>query len=529
MNRIYLIFSKDTRHFWKEIVISWVLLAVYVWEEAQKWSAVHDLDYIGGGYLLRLSAQFSGFLLVLSWCLLLVRLVQDDQLVGDRQFWVTRPYRWPELLASKIAFVLLFINVPLLLAQMSMLKLAGFAALPHLKGLTYLGSGTFVFLGVVLVAASITATLVQFVLLAFIFLLYITASSAVVAAVPNSSMPHAESILDAIGGIATVGVAVAIVLMQYARRRTMLSRGVLAGVAVLLIVFDAITPYAKLIAKAYPRNTQSAVQIVLDTRKPENSPFAQRFAHRAAPAKPPKKMSVTIPLLASALNPEEIVFIDGNRATIDLPNGQHWQSNWQRQAAVVWVPETGAYASFEVPRNIFESVKSTALTVNIEFAFSTYRKGAEQWDLIVANGNFPAPRLGLCSIYESPTTLHCRAPLHGASSMLATVNSSESTCGTQNQANISHTGYFWSTASPSQPMLGIDPVIEERIYFTPLDQRREQWISAPLMCPGTPIHFRSLEFVGKSSTLVPMSNIRLSEYGVTREAAAGVGVMLRPL
>src|SRR5687768_13366660 len=45
-----------------------------------------------------------GNLLPLAWCHLVMLMVHQEPLVGDRQFWVTRPYSWRSLIAAKAMF-----------------------------------------------------------------------------------------------------------------------------------------------------------------------------------------------------------------------------------------------------------------------------------------------------------------------------------------------------------------------------------------------------------------------------------------
>ena len=124
MNQVIHIFRKDVQHWWKEIAVSLTLLAVYVWSEPATWvSGAAGLS----GFATRSSiAELVTELLPISWWLLVLRVVQDEALVGDRQFWVTRPYEWKKLLAAKVLFGAAFVSVPLLLAQFSLLQLAGF-------------------------------------------------------------------------------------------------------------------------------------------------------------------------------------------------------------------------------------------------------------------------------------------------------------------------------------------------------------------------------------------------------------------
>src|SRR6266478_5805714 len=95
MSQILHIFRKDARHHWPEILLSWVLVAVYVWDQPRKWAnqTIH-IRYIVG--LLNILPA----LMILSWAFLIARVVQGESLVGDRQFWITRPYEWHKLFVA---------------------------------------------------------------------------------------------------------------------------------------------------------------------------------------------------------------------------------------------------------------------------------------------------------------------------------------------------------------------------------------------------------------------------------------------
>jgi hypothetical protein len=113
MNQIVHIFKKDVRHHWLEIAICQAALVAYLWNEMHGWEP-HETAF-------GIARYWSGAIYVLlpiGWWALIIRVVQSESLVGDRQFWTTRPYEWKKLLAAKALFVLIFINIPLLFAQM---------------------------------------------------------------------------------------------------------------------------------------------------------------------------------------------------------------------------------------------------------------------------------------------------------------------------------------------------------------------------------------------------------------------------
>jgi hypothetical protein len=126
MKQVIHIFRKDVRHLWKEIAVSLTLLAVYVWSEPATWFSGAAASGLSGLATRSSIAELVTELLPISWWLLVLRVVQDEALVGDRQFWVTRPYEWKKLLAAKVLFGAAFVSVPLLLAQFSLLQLAAF-------------------------------------------------------------------------------------------------------------------------------------------------------------------------------------------------------------------------------------------------------------------------------------------------------------------------------------------------------------------------------------------------------------------
>ena len=130
MKQILRIFVKDARHQWFEILIPiavifspGVHLSLSVADRSDVgWQPIGLLPFVGSvGDLPSLLV----LLVPLSWWLLISPLVHAEKLVGDRQFWITRPYEWKKLLAAKVLFLIVFLYIPLLLAQCLMLAKAG--------------------------------------------------------------------------------------------------------------------------------------------------------------------------------------------------------------------------------------------------------------------------------------------------------------------------------------------------------------------------------------------------------------------
>ncbi len=116
MQQILHIFKKDIRRHWLEILISLALLGLYA--RIMTRPTVDRMvapEYIPWA---EISAGTLTSLLIIFWIFLSIRLVQGETLVGDRQWWVTKPYEWWKLLAAKEVFLLAFIGAPLFLVQL---------------------------------------------------------------------------------------------------------------------------------------------------------------------------------------------------------------------------------------------------------------------------------------------------------------------------------------------------------------------------------------------------------------------------
>ena len=506
MSQLLHIFRKDVRHFWKEILISWCLLGLFVWRCVPQ--TADGSEYIGFGLIF--SGPLAGFLLFLSWWTLLIRLVQDERLVGDRQFWVTRPYRWPLLLAEKLCFAILFVNLPLLIAQSLILRLNGFSIIPYWEGLLGLqGLALGIFVAPVFFLSIVTATFVQVVLAALATLIGFLALSAFAQQVPNSSMQHASSWLDELSSLIMIVAAIAVVLLQYSRRRTLLSRGIILAAALCLTLIAVITPYESLIAKEFPRARPEALKLEID--RTTHSPF-----HATSSSKLEKKVRVTIPVLLTPSDPAAVLLVNGERIRFRLPNGRQWQSDWEAQWWAVVPGSVPEYMTFRLPRNIYEAAQANPVDLDVETAISIYRRG-QSWQLIAQGEDFSAPRLGICAAVAMPTEgLNCRAAMRGGGMMIATVKSSDSTCASSGESGKSIpesiTGYFSSFTTGNGAVMS--PVVEEMISFSPVAVRPtdERWQLRPRICAGTPMNFSSVELVRRQSNVESLHDVRLADY-----------------
>jgi hypothetical protein len=205
--------QKDVRRLWPVAAVTWVMLAALARED--RWRAD------------RLASPLEGWmnpLLTLAWALLAALAVLEEPLVGERNFWTTRPYPWPALLASKLLFVALAIHLPSLVADVCVLVARGFSPV---DGLGPLLTKQLLFFVAVTLPAIALATLVR----NFThFVIAVFAISAGVAILNGGfqSFPdfrhHESEVRNAAIRILLAAGALAVIWTQYARRRAIPAR-----------------------------------------------------------------------------------------------------------------------------------------------------------------------------------------------------------------------------------------------------------------------------------------------------------------
>src|ERR1035441_4771617 len=144
------IFRKDFLRLWGVLAVAVPLQILGRWADSSP--AAAPMQFITG--LFELLAQL----------FLVVSVIHEEAVPGDRQYWLTRPIAWQDLLLAKAAFILLFIPLPCFLTDAVTLVAHGQSIVHFLPSLL---ACQFVILvrNILLPAAiaAVTATLAQFV------------------------------------------------------------------------------------------------------------------------------------------------------------------------------------------------------------------------------------------------------------------------------------------------------------------------------------------------------------------------------
>jgi hypothetical protein len=508
MSQILHIFRKDARRHWLEILASLLLLAIHTWRVPHEWSAnpyaFDPMRFLDG---------LTDVLVPVVWCFLIVRVVHGESLVGDRQFWVTRPYEWEKLLAAKVLFVAVFVNLPLFVAQVVLLWEAGFRVAPHLSGVLQMQIGIAGALLMPAVLAAVTKGLGQVVVVAIGAILAMIGIAALSSVIPSSQMSSANPVGEALKGAVLLAALLGAILWQYARRKTWPSRWLLLGAGSAMVVMQVATPYETLVARKYPllkAGQQVPVQLAF------------------APVEPPVKkkepskgwlgeISVSIPLRVSGVAKGEAVTVDGVRVVLDGPGGILWNPGWKGEGYRLWPNEESTEVTFQLKKDFYEKVKATPLTAHISLALTQFKE-KDLREAVVGDGQFAIPGVGLCR--SELEWIMCRAPLREPN-LMASIESSKTTCAaeeTDKPLRPPRTVYAlqWRGKSDfADP--GISPIEVFSLYFEDFSVRQSQERTERLrFCPGTPMELGTPEEAGHSQVQLEAVGIKLEDYEQSR-------------
>lgn len=527
MKLILNIFRKDLRRFWREIAVSLALLAIYSWNDVRGWpngrgatgvagiGAIVDYQFLSGLVTL---------ILPIAWAFLIVRAIQSEALVGDRQFWITRPYEWKKLLAAKVLLVVSTINLPLLIADVVLLGKAGFSPTHYIPGLLWMQ----VLISLILILpiatlATVTATVVQMILAILGIALYLIGVAWLVSVIPSSSFSDPVDLLELTLLIVTCA---AVILGQYARRKTVKSRLLIAVLDLVVVLIVVATPYNAIVNHEFPRleaGTPLPVQLAL---LPADSSVASEVVDKEDKE---KAITIQLPLSVSGLAEDSIVVVNGAMVSLEASNGLRWNSGWVPYGTELFPGNTDMQVPFSLKKAFFEQVKSQSVKARISLALTEFRDRNRR-DFVTPQGEFLMQDVGYCSAETSyRREIHCRAPLRTPSSMLITSDLSATTCPAMEGESRAETRKIvrsWYQDSDSGPAaFGISPVKNFDVYLWYASERGRSTVVG--ICPGTPLAISNPELVRRIGTELEINSLRLADYRLRQFSTGGYGFGIR--
>jgi len=417
MNQTLHIFKKDVRRLWWAISITLLLVA-----------ALGHIDRWRADSLVSSAEGLLDLLLPLSWACLIAMAVHGEPLAGDRHFWLTRPYRWPALLASKILFVLVFVHLPYFLENAAVLGFRGFSPWDYLPQLLWKQ----VVLAVVLtVPAMGLAALFENITH---FLLAAIAIAGAAVYVVGSAQPVRFAWVAAFpfrAGVSLVALAIgaaAVIAIQYARRQTRLSRIIGLATAVFAgLLFSYLRPALTARASAALHPAHAALSLGLAPATAELPPGLRYSLNQPSP------VLIAIPIAVSGI--PDGVEVRPTQLTLEVsaPGGRRYQSPSTYRADERVDVDADLYTSgnninppkwlvlrFRNP--VYEAIKNEKIDVRGTYGVELYRPGEPV--SMALGGERWLPGVGRCSstIDESPNPYQeglirvlCESPLEVSS------------------------------------------------------------------------------------------------------------------
>jgi hypothetical protein len=508
MSQILNIFRKDARHHWPEILLSWALVAVYVWDQPRKWAnqTIH-IRFVAG--LLNILPA----LMILCWAFLIARVVQGESLVGDRQFWITRPYEWHKLFAAKLLAIVAFIHIPLFVGQIVLLKLGNFPVASSLKGLVEIHLlFVTIFLAGALAIAVVTSGIGQASLALLILFFMILGIAGISSLVPNSSVSDDT---DGVQGILYIACCITVVLVQYIRRKTLVSRFIILGTIVLIVLVIVFAPYETIFRHNYPLPTK-------EHPLPAKFTFdrALTFAHEQ---RPPSKwvedeISLELPLQVADLNSESLVQIQAIRLDLELTGRKRWTSHWHSVSNVVSYGRTRTWPSISIETKFYDGIKNTPVKASLSLGMRSFRLGAVT-TITVAGDRTSLPGNARCVDNLSDNWLQCFSALRRPKPIFIMAELPNRDCqvskeATANEPWANSPATYYDLASDTGPDFDLSPIQNFSIglsryhFFEDLDTRLP-------VCSGTRLLVSKPELQYAVRDEIDLGEITLANYHPT--------------
>ena len=524
MKQILAIFAKDARRFWPEILVCCAMLVVLVLVYPIGWRTTNALGAVSGGRLAfgaaggSLLAATLVFLVPVGWLVLIARAVHCERLVGDTQFWLTRPYDWRKLFAAKLLFFAAFLYAPFFLAQCLLLLEAGLHPLHYLGGMLFnLLLLTAVGVLPLLALSSLTSGFGRLMLVLLGLGLVFVAMIGGVSAMPFNVVTNVP---DLVSGELVLGAlfwgSLPAALILYARRNAKAGWLIVGSVLVVIGATAFFNPDRALVGSFYPElsaGSEAPVTFAYGA-KDLNQPTANLTVNK-------RWVEVVIPMTESGVQDGSVAVPRAVRVTLTGAGGSTWESPWQGYIATPFIPgQSNTVIRFLMPRSAYDQLKGAPMTLHITIALTMGRK-ASQSLIALPTGDFAVPEIGVCKpepwMWQPDEFwgIACRSPMNQPELTYVTVPWSSKTCKAGAEADQDQAiAKAWVGELDREPAeLGISPVSNVPLVFS------QPWLSKDWeeaghhwsICPGAPVQFTQYQAASRLREDVSIPGFHLPE------------------
>jgi hypothetical protein len=533
MKQILHIFAKDIRRFWPETLLSLVILAALVHVYPQQWAVTYSRWEVNTNLdLLRKFQMLSSLLCVLvpvGWFLLIGRLIHAEALVGDRQYWLTRPYDWKKLLIAKLLFLLVFLYLPLIAAQAMMLIYSGLNPLSSITGMLFnllLITGI-----VVLPLIAIAAVTSSFFRMTITLLAIVIGAAAYAFSASGKDYSYHTTLQDFLLTISQdlspahilrsssqlsfalllICFCGAAIVLQYALRRAWISRSILLVIPALLACIILLMPNAARSNQAqfdrdYPRLSAGESAPIQFSADPGTHLFASRW---------PINKNMTNVFLSLHVTDGTAVMVDREPITVEAPDGFHWSGIVSFGPGNFSPGLTRSSLGFDLPTAVYTRLQANPVTLRITLPMTLLQATKATRVSIPAPGQeVVVPDYGVCGFEperSAAAPLRCRSAFRQPRITSATAQAGQVPCSAPyNELRFWGGQAPWSGLSDSEPAeFSIGPVASWEVGIAaplPIGSKNgSEWH----LCTGDTVTFTQYEPVRRLQTTVTIANFQL--------------------
>jgi len=335
---------------------------------------------------------------------LVATVVQEDVLPGVSQDWLIRPIPRSDLLGAKLLFVVVAVHGPMLLADLAHGITAGFAFRESLAAA--LGRSVFMLLIFelpVFALAATTRTLVQ-IAAAAVGIWLVVVAGVIIGIVARGGAPPVfaasgiQWMTPAFWSLLALATAAAVIPLQYVRRATSQSRGLIAG-AVLLAPLLSVSPWgaAFSVQRALSPTPAAAQRIAIA--------FDPGLGRSPAGPIPASTTAVLLPLRISGLAPNSVVMNDRAEVRLVGPHGVtifHGRTTATLGYGDDFTVRTTSggdvrtHQRIVLPEKVYEHVRTMPVHMEIDYSLTLFLIEAVN-TMPVTNGDGRFSALGRCA------------------------------------------------------------------------------------------------------------------------------------
>jgi hypothetical protein len=501
---VFHIFKKDVRHHWPEILASLVVLAVFTWDQPRQWEG-----HVAANRILSILLGALPSILVVAWIFLLVRVAQGESLVGDRQFWTTRPYTRTKLFAAKLLTALVFVHTPLFISQLIVLKLAFFPVLASIPGLLFVHSMLFITLVMYAFAlGSVTPSIGKATLGVLAVAVAMIGVGSLFAIFP--SMDFTSDFFGAPLGLLLAATGTVVTLAQYIFRKTLLSISLFGAAVLLMVALMLLSTSSRIADSNLPLPT---------TQHPLPAKFAfdhdASFGHEPGQKYYGKSVFLEFPFLIQDLADNTVAQIHGAKLDLDLPTGERWTSGWNSAYDDIESGRTRSWVSFDVKRAVFDPIRNRNVKAHVSFAVRVYRVGKSS-ALSFQGDKLHFAEGSRCTIDVSGMKVKCFSALKEPGGFVIYTDLPNSDCPPvspeeERQPWASLPATYTSFRENSDPDLSFGPIQQFELTFSRRHIYEDSKTAVPV-CPSTKLLVATTKFQYTTRAEIDLGEVKLANY-----------------